>query len=66
MSNEAGGHSKTLSSATPVRRFFSESAFQREDGPKRLHVHLFLGGEGALGQLDFLRVHCERFEGRHY
>ena len=49
----------------PYPGFFL-SAFQREDGPKRLHVHLFLGGEGALGQLDFLKVHCERFEGQQY
>ena len=26
----------------------------------------FLEGEGALGELGILRVHCERFEGRQY
>ena len=52
MWEEAGGYSKELSSARPVARFFfCESALQREDGPKRLH--LFLGGEGALGELGF-------------
>ena len=67
MWEEPGGYSKQLPSATPVARsFFCESGFEREDRPKRLHVHLFLGGEGALGQLDFLKVHCERFEGQQY
>ena len=65
MWEEPGGYSKQLPSATPVARsFFCESGFEGEDRPKRLH--LFLGGEGALGQLDFLKVHCERFEGQQY
>ena len=65
MQKEAVGYSKKLSSPRPLASFFfCESAFQREDRPNR--QHLFLGGEGALGQLDFLRVHCERFEGREY
>ena len=65
MWEEAGNYSQELSSARPVASFFfCESALQREDGPKR--PHLFLGGEGALGELGILRVHCERFEGRQY
>ena len=65
MWEEARNYSQELSSARPVASFFFyESALQREDGPKRLH--LFLGGEGALGELGILRVHCERFEGRQY
>ena len=52
MWEEAGNYSQELSSARPVASFFfCESAFQREDGPKRLH--LILGGEGALGELGF-------------
>ena len=52
MWEEAGNYSQELSSARPVASFFFyESAFQREDGPKRLH--LFLGREGALGELGF-------------
>ena len=65
MWEEEGNYSEELSSARPVASFFfCDSAFQREDGPKRLH--LFFGGEGALGELGILRVHCERFEGRQY
>ena len=65
MWEEAGRYSKELSSARPaVRFFFRESAFQREDGPKR--QQLILAGEGALGESGFLRVHCERFESRQY
>ena len=65
MWEEPGGYSKQLPSVTPVARsFFCESGSDREDRPKQLH--LFLGGEGALGQLDFLKVHCERFEGQQY
>ena len=60
MWEEARGYCKELSSARPVASLVCETAFQREDGPKRLH--LFLGGEGALGELGFLRVHYERFE----
>ena len=62
MWEEARGYCKELSSARPVASvFFCETAFQREDGPKLLH--LFLGGEGVLRELGFLRVHYERFEG---
>ena len=56
MWEETRGYCKELSSARPVASFFfCETAFQREDGPKRLH--LFLGGEGGLGELGFLRLH---------
>ena len=60
MWEETRGYCKELSSARPVASFiFCETAFQREDGPKRLH--LFLGGEGALGELGFLRLHLRAF-----
>ena len=53
MKKEAGGFSRELSSARPVSRFFfCERAFQREDGPKRLH--LFLRGVEFLGELGFV------------
>ena len=65
--DEGGGRrlfSRIILRQARSQSFFCESAFQREDGPKRLQ--LFLGGEGTLGELDILRVHCERFEGRQY
>ena len=53
MWEEAGNYSQELSSARPVASFFfCESAFQREGGPKRLH--LFLRGVEFLGELGFL------------
>ena len=53
MWEEAGNYSQELSSARPVASFFfCESALQREDGPKRLH--LFLRGVEFLEELGFL------------
>ena len=60
MWEEAGGYSKELSSARPVARFFfCDSAFQREDGRKR--VNLILGWGGGVGRIRFSESRLRAF-----
>ena len=62
MWEEPGGYSKQLPSARPVARsFFCESGFEREDGPKRLH--LFLGWGGGVGTIRFSESTLRAFWG---